>query len=113
MALLVKQVSKRIANDLTMSAATVTTGDTFANDGKVRLLVSNAGVGTTVVTITTPSLPTDRLIDGQAVSDRTISVGAGKHAWLGPFPKNTYNDASGLVKVTCSVVTSVTLAVLE
>lgn len=109
MALLTKQAPKRAANDLTMSAATAGTGDTFANDGKVRLLVVNGGVGSINVTILTPS---NRLIDGQAVADRVIAVGAGKHAWLGPFPKNVYNDADGLVKATCSGVSSVTLAVL-
>lgn len=113
MALLVKQASKRIANDLTMSAATAGTGDTFANDGKVRLLVVNGGVGSINVTITTPATPAGRLIDGQAVADRVIAVGAGKHAWLGPFPKGVYNDANGQVKATCSGVTSVTLAILE
>jgi hypothetical protein len=109
MALLVKQASKRIANDLTMSAATATTGDTFANNGKVRLLVVNGSGAPINVTFLTPS---NHLIDGQAVADRVISVGAGKHAWLGPFPKNAYNDSDGLVKATCSSVGSVTLAVL-
>lgn len=108
MALLTPQLSKRVANDLTMSAATASTGDTFANSGREMVLIVNGSGSPINVTIPTPAT-----VDGDLpVADKVIAVGAGKHALLGPFARSTYNDGDGLVKFTCSSVTTVTVAVI-
>jgi hypothetical protein len=108
MALLTKQTSKRTANDLTWAAATSSLGDTFANSGRECLLVNNGGGASIDVTVDTPATA-----DGLAIESKVIAVGAGKIAMLGPWPKATYNDGDGLVKATCSSVSSVTLAVVD
>jgi hypothetical protein len=48
-------------------------------------------------------------VDGQAVTDRVVAVGAGARKKIGPFPTNIYNDGNGDILVTFSAVTSVTV----
>lgn len=58
----------------------------FVNNGRTILQVRNT-VGTSrVVTIETPGT-----VDGLAVAERTVTVGAGKTAYIGPFPRSIYN----------------------
>src|ERR1017187_2546404 len=83
-------------------------GDTFANTGNEFVLIKNGDSGTHVVTIAIPAL-----VDGFAVTSRTVSIVAGAQKAIGPFPKGTYNDSGGLVHLTYDGVTSVTIAVLK
>ncbi len=73
------------------------------NDGRTFLHVVNGGGSADVVTIVSQSVD-----DGLAVADRTVSVPAGEERMIGPFLKRVYNDASGLINVTHSFITSVT-----
>lgn len=92
----------------TYAAVDQANGNQFANDGLMFLHVKNAGVGSTNVTIGTPGT-----VDGLAVADLVVAVGAGVEKMIGPFPAGIYNQAGGLVYVDWSVGTSVTAAVLR
>lgn len=79
-------------------------GDSFANDGTVMLIVKNGGGSSITVT-----LDIQATTDGQAVTDKTVSVTNGKTALIGPFPTAIYNDGNGRTNVTYSGVTSITV----
>ena len=90
---------------ITTQAADVA-GDEFANDnGRVNFEVSNGSGASVDVTIVTQAT-----VDGLAVADRVISVGAGDRFIVNQLSTGTYNDSGGLVQVTYSSVTSVTVA---
>jgi hypothetical protein len=94
--------------DSTLTAATATTGDTFVNTGLEYLAVVNGSGSPINVTIPLPPTP-----DGLAVTSRVVAVAAGKTELIGPFPTGQYNDSTGVVKATCSSVTSVTLGAFK
>ena len=58
-----------------------------------------------------PPVPfvTKKTVEGQAVADLAVSVTNGTEQLVGPFPADVYNDANGLVQVTYSKVTSLTV----
>lgn len=83
----------------TMTAVFVD-GHQFLNDGKVtRLLVEN---GATAFALT---IQTSKTVDGQAVADRTVSIGANETHEIGPFPADVYNQSDGKVYIDYSDVT--------
>jgi hypothetical protein len=94
--------------DLTMVAPTAGTGDTWVNTGAEMLVVNNASGSPINVTI--PLTPTP---DGLAVTSRVVAVAAGKIELIGDFPPGQYNDATGVVKATCSAVATVTIGVFK
>lgn len=80
-------------------------GHSIVNEGKKTWLeVLNGGAGSINVTIQTPGT-----IDGLAVADRVIAVGAGARKKIGPFPVAEYNQSDGAVYVDFSDVASVTV----
>jgi hypothetical protein len=82
---------------------------TFPNDGRVIVQMQKAGAGACTVTITTPNT-----VDGFAIPDRTVVVAATTgDVFIGPFPVKDYNDAAGLVTLTFSEITGLTIAVLR
>lgn len=86
----------RTGLDLTAAKTTVVTANDyyFANDGRTNLYVKNGTGSTCTVTVDVPAT-----VDGQAVTDRTVSVATAKEFEIGPFPTNWYNDGAGRVKV--------------
>ncbi len=86
----------RTGLDLTAAKTTVITANDyyFANDGRTKLYVKNATGSPCTVTIDVPAT-----VDGQAVTDKTVSVATAKEFEIGPFPQNWYNDGAGRVKV--------------
>lgn len=110
MADLTVQSSARVANDLVMSAPTVTTGDKFINTGNEMIMVNNASGAPINVTVPTPGT-----VDGLAIADKVVAVGAGKIGLLGPFARSTYSDPADSQKLTfiCSAVATVTVAVIK
>ncbi len=91
---------------ITPSYAAVASSDTFANNGKVFLHVKNGSGGSINVTVTVK-----RQVDGQTATARTVAVGAGAEAMLGPFDPADYADPdSGLTTVNYSATTTVTAA---
>lgn len=93
----------------TPATPTATTGDTFLNTGREVVELVN-GSGSPVVVTIDVQRTTDG--DGATVTDPTVTVAAGARKFVGPFPAS-YNDASGLVKITFASVTSNTITVLK
>jgi hypothetical protein len=102
------------ATPLTRSGVTITgvaagaSGDQVANTGKEFFLVTNGSGGSITVT-----LDMTATVDGVNPTDPTVAVPAGESRMIGPFPKGLYDDASGLVKITYSATTSVTVKALQ
>lgn len=112
MAALTVATSKRSTNgnDLAGVAASVG-GDTFVNTGTELLVIKNGGGSGITLTVATPVT-----VDSLAVTDLTATIGAGETRMLGPFPPGIYNDtlaAGGIVSLSYSGVTSVTVAVIK
>ena len=83
-------------------------GDSFANDGQEIIQVFNGDSGSHSVTVVTQAAP-----DGGAVTALTVAIAAGVTKTLGPFPTGVYNDTNGLVQITYTAVTSMTIKVLK
>ncbi len=93
---------------LTMNAAH-TDGNSFENDGKTAIYVTNGGGSSLTVTIQAP----DSGKDGLVVTDRTVTVPASASRLIGPFRKDVYDQSSGSIYVDWSVTTSITFAVIR
>jgi hypothetical protein len=79
--------STRAGVAITGTAADVANGNTIPNDGSVALLLKNTNASSTARVLTIHIAAT---IDGQAVTDRTVSVAAGAERIVGPFDPSTY-----------------------
>lgn len=107
MALLSAQKPALTGTALTYDAASVG-GDNFNNTGKEWIIVKNGD-----------SSSHDVMVASQALCDQgfthnlTISVGAGAEESVGPFLVTRFNDNGGLVQITYSAVTSVTIALVS
>ena len=104
---LTAQVISRAGLTPALAAADVG-GDDFVNTGKEFIYVAN-GSGAPII-VTLDIRPT---VDGQAVTDRTISVPAGGDKFIGPIPTNVYNDAAEKVDITYSAVGSLTIGIFN
>lgn len=103
MATLNYQTAKTTGTTLTFTAAAVGGDAVRPNDGAYVLVANGDGTSTTV-TVVVPG--TDKY--GLARPDITVSVAAGATAVIGPFPSDL--ASSGLVNLTYSKVTSLTVA---
>lgn len=107
MALLTAQLVDPAGTQISFVAA-AGGGDTFkpTND-RAKLLVNNGGGASINVTIPTPGT-----VGGLAVADRVVAVTNGTIKAI-PLLKNLYQDpADGLIDITYSAVTSVTVAII-
>ena len=88
--------ARRTGLNITTNDVTGSASDTyvFPNDGRTCLYASNSTGGALDVTVTTPGT-----IDGLAVADLVVEVPDTNDVILGPFPKDVYNNANGLVQV--------------
>lgn len=110
MAALTVQQPTRTGAVITTATPTVTTGDTFANDGKVWLRVANGSGSSINVTVTAYAAA----LPGLVASNNVVAVAAGAAKDIGPFPPSGFTDPStGLATVVCSAVTTVTIAALR
>lgn len=83
-------------------------GDQFANDGFTVLEVKNGSGGAITVTIVSQAGVSDAA--GTQIKSAAVSVGATTgHKRIGPFKPAQWNDANGMVQVTYSGVTSLTV----
>lgn len=105
MAQLTINVISRAGLDLTaLAVAAGAGGDKIASTGAEFLAVVN-GAGTPV----TVTLVMQATLDGQAPTNRTVSVTNAHTAVIGPFPTGIYNDAQGNTNITYSSTTTVTV----
>ncbi len=78
-------------SDASEVAGDTTNDHNMVNTGVEFLSVRNAGVTPRTLTLITPGT-----IDGQAVGDRAVTIGASATGKLvGPFPTNIYSQLSG------------------
>lgn len=84
-------------------------GNSFAPK-RGRALVVRNGSGSSI----TVTLPTPATADGLAIADRTVTLAAGAQAHVGLGAQGgIYAQTTGLVHVDYSVVTTVTVAVVD
>lgn len=111
MAELTVQASAVAGTAITFGAAAAG-GDSFnntgANAGRVILLVKNGDASGKTVTVNS-QVPCNQGFD----HDQAVTVAAGATEAIGPFAPDRWNDSSGLVQVTYSAVTSVTVAAVR
>lgn len=103
MALLTYQAPKLSGTAVTYAAASAG-GDTMGRTTSGVLRVKNGSAGVVTVTIVTPG----NTQYGQADPDIPVAVAAGAEVAIGPFPDGLAVD--GVISVTYSTVTSVTVA---
>ena len=82
-------------------------GDEFTPGNHVFFHLKNGGGSSVTATFVTPGTAF-----GQPIADVAVTVGAGTDQMIGPFPAEEFKGNDGLVAVTYSAVTTVTVAVL-
>jgi len=98
-----------VSIDETLTAATVTDGDSFINDGKTYFNIVNGSVGDITFTVTPV-----QTIDGQAIAAKVVTVKATGDAdgldtqFIGPYTK-TFEQTNGTIIGICSAVATVTI----
>lgn len=109
-ALTVQDISSNAGTQIDFVAATVTVGDTIALvDDSTRLLVDNRSGAPITVTLTSY-----QLVQGLAVSNRVVTVAAGKLKSIPLYKALHGNPASSYVATAvCSAVTTVTVAAVK
>lgn len=103
MALLTHQAPKLAGTTITYAAASAG-GDTMGRTAGGSLRVKNASAGAVTITVVTPG----NTQYGQSDPDIPVVVAAGAEVAIGPFPDSLAVD--GVISVTYSAVTSVTVA---
>lgn len=81
--------------------------DSFTNNGKVMLRVTNGGGAPTTLTLDDPSSASPPAATAFN-PDAAIVITNGTTKIIGPFPPARFNDANGRVQMAWSVTTSVT-----
>jgi hypothetical protein len=84
-------------------------GDEFVNSGRDFIHIKNGDASSMNVTINSQS-PCSQGSDHDVVVAVPASTG---EKFIGPFPKDRFNDASGKVQITYSAVTSVTIGIVR
>src|SRR3989304_862449 len=104
--LTVQQIARSATGLLPTYAAAAAGGDQFPNDGQRTFfhMKNTNGAGRTV------TFATSKTVEGLAVADLAVALAATTGDVMGgPVPAEVYNDANGLVQVTYSKVTSLTV----
>lgn len=89
-------------------AAAAGGGDEFANTGKeVAIIENGSGSSITVTAVSQIS------VDGLALADQTVAIAAGATKAIGPFDPAVFNDDDGMLQLTYSGVTTLTVGILR
>jgi hypothetical protein len=108
MATLTIQDPGRAAAELDLTTSVASGGDQWLNTGREMLFIKNTDASGHTFSVTVQAQP-----DGKNVTERVISVGAGKTYVAGPYPRNEYNDAGGYAQITYSAATGMKVAVVR
>ena len=84
-------------------------GDEFVNSGKDFIHIKNTNASPMDVTVNSQAV-CNQGVDHDAVV--TIPATTGEK-FIGPFPKDRFNDASGKVQITYSAITDVTIGIVR
>lgn len=106
--LTVTSVGRAGTNLTTLATAAAGGGDSFANTGSEYLYIAN-GAGSSI----TLTLVMQATTDGQAITNKTVTVTNAERMLVGPFPTALYNDANSRMNVTYSSATTITVAALK
>lgn len=106
MALLAAQ-QVTIAGTLIIYTAAAGGGDTLAPNDHAFLCVKNGGGSPITVTVVVPG----NTKYGQAAPDVPVTIANATEKEIGPFPADLADPVTGLVSITYSAVTSVTVGV--
>jgi hypothetical protein len=101
-------VQRPTLTGLNVAFVAAAAGDTFQNDGNVKLRVKNAAGVARVVTVVSGKPCSFGVI--HAAHDSVTSVPAGGEREIGPFPRDRFNSNPS---VTYDLTASVTVAVVE
>ncbi len=113
MATIVAQAITEAGDNNVTYATCEAEGDAFANDGDQIAHFKNGGVGALTVTIVAETTSVDSTRYGTLTkANKAISVPSEGEAFIGTFPQSSFNDGDGLVQMTYSGVTSLTVAIL-
>lgn len=107
MALLSPQNVTTAGKKPTLAAATAG-GDTFRTTGRELFAVKNAGTGSVTLTF-----DVKRTFRGQDYNETAVIPDDTDVYLCGPFPADVFGDEDGIVSVSYSGVTSVTVGVLH
>ena len=98
----------------TYNAADVAGDAALNNNGDVMLHVKNADASSTTVTIAAQKASTSK--DGFGTvskANAVVAVPASGDRFIGPFPREAFNDAANKLVISYSSVTALTIAVLK
>jgi hypothetical protein len=96
----------------TYSAASVG-GDKLVNTGIQYFHVKNgSGVTITANVVPVVTIFIDPVLGKLIKQTASLVLPAGQSGFLGPFETGAFNDTMGLITITCTATTSVTLAAL-
>lgn len=98
-----------IAGTLAAPVAASAGGDKVAPNDRGFLDVNNGSGASITVTVDVPG----NTKYGQAAPDVAVAIAAGARRRIGPFPADLAQAADGLVAITYSAVTSVTVEALQ
>lgn len=97
-------VTPSLAGTVCTPVAAASGGDVFQNDGDTLFYVANGGGAPITVTVVA------QYADGDLpLTDKVVTVTNGTSQIIGPFPARYFNNALGLVSITYSAVTTVTV----
>ncbi len=101
--------------NVTMASAAVSMS--FANDGHTFLYIVNGDTGTPTCTATLQNSPSVQGFNPITLSNNVVTLPAtgtnGGREIIGPFAQQEFNDSTGLVQLTFSAVTSMTIAAIS
>lgn len=91
---------------LSRAAATAAgaTGDTVANNGNMHIIVTDTGTTAPTVTIISQTA-----CNQDETHDIEVSIPSGESRVIGPFPPSRFNTAAGVIEVSYSSETDVTI----
>lgn len=84
-------------------------GDEFVNSGRDFIHIKNTNAAAMDVTINSQAL-CDQGVDHDVIVTVPLTVG---EKFIGPFPKDRFNDTAGKVQITYSAVTDVTIGIVR
>ena len=94
-------------------AAAASGGDTFVDDGSARTYIEAVNGSGSSITVTIASTFTPAANSGQAAANLAVAIAAGARRKIGPIGPNFRNPTTGVVTMTYSAHTDLTVGVFK